>query len=56
MGSNSNKRKALALLAAAATLAGGLTAGTAYAGGEGGNRPGTGCSVRPTPEAGASGE
>ena len=42
MGSNSNKRKALALLAAAATLAGGLTAGTAYAGGEGGNRPGTG--------------
>ena len=42
LGSNSNKRKALALLAAAATLAGGLTAGTAYAGGEGGNRPGTG--------------
>ena len=42
MGSNSNKRKALALLTAAATLAGGLTAGTAYAGGEGGNRPGTG--------------
>ena len=42
MGSNSNKRKALALLAAAATLAGGLTAGTAYAGGEGGDRPGTG--------------
>jgi len=42
LGSNSNKRKALALLVAAATLAGGLTAGTAYAGGEGGNRPGTG--------------
>lgn len=42
MGSNDNKRKALALLVAAATLAGGLTAGTAYAGGEGGNRPGTG--------------
>ena len=41
MGSkNSNGRKALALLTAAATLAGGLTAGTAYAGGNGGNRPG----------------
>lgn len=41
MGSTNNKRrKALALLTAAATLAGGLTAGTAYAGGEGGNRPG----------------
>ena len=44
MGSkNSNgRRKTLALLAATATLAGGLTAGTAYAGGGGGNRPGTG--------------
>ena len=41
MGSTNNKRrKALALLTAAATLAGGLTAGTAYAGGNGGNRPG----------------
>ena len=41
MGSTNNKRrKALALLTAAATLAGGLTAGTAYAGGDGGNRPG----------------
>ena len=39
---NTNGRKTLALLAAAATLAGGLTAGTAYAGGGGGNRPGTG--------------
>ena len=42
MGSTNNKRKALALLTAVATLAGGLTAGTAYAGGEAGNRPGTG--------------
>ena len=41
MGSkNSNGKKALALLTAAATLAGGLTAGTAYAGGNAGNRPG----------------
>lgn len=39
MGSN-KKRKALALLTAAATLAGGLTAGTAWAGGNAGNRPG----------------
>lgn len=42
MGYTNNKRKTLALLTAVATLAGGLTAGTAYAGGEGGNRPGTG--------------
>ena len=44
MGSNNSKRKrkTLALLTAVATLAGGLTSGTAYAGGEGGNRPGTG--------------
>lgn len=42
MGYTNNKRKALALLTAVATLAGGLTAGTAYAGGGGGNRPGTG--------------
>lgn len=42
MGYTNNKRKVLALLTAVATLAGGLTAGTAYAGGEGGNRPGTG--------------
>ena len=42
MGCTNNKRKTLALLTAVATLAGGLTAGTAYAGGEGGNRPGTG--------------
>ena len=42
MGSkNSNGRKTLALLAATATLAGGLTAGTAYAGG-GGDQGGTG--------------
>ena len=41
MGSTKHsKRKALALLTAVATLAGGLTAGTAYAGGNGGNRPG----------------
>ena len=41
MGSkNSNGKKALALLTAAATLAGGLTAGTAWAGGNAGNRPG----------------
>ena len=39
---NTNGRKALALLAAAATLAGGLTAGTAYAGGGGGDQGGTG--------------
>ncbi|EEG70935.1 hypothetical protein BIFPSEUDO_02901, partial [Bifidobacterium pseudocatenulatum DSM 20438 = JCM 1200 = LMG 10505] len=38
--STNNKRKALALLTAVVTLAGGLTAGTAYAGGEAGNRPG----------------
>lgn len=42
MGYINNKRKTLALLTAVATLAGGLTAGTAYAGGGGGNRPGTG--------------
>lgn len=42
MGYTNNKRKTLALLTAVATLAGGLTAGTAYAGGGGGNRPGTG--------------
>ncbi len=43
MGSNNTKgRKALALMAAAATLASGMGASTAYAGGEGGNRPGTG--------------
>ena len=42
LGYTNNKRKTLALLTAVATLAGGLTAGTAYAGGEGGNRPGTG--------------
>ena len=42
MVSTNNKRKALALLTAVVTLAGGLTAGTAYAGGEAGNRPGTG--------------
>ena len=42
MGSNTKGRKALALLAATATLAGGLTAGTAFAAGGGGNRPGTG--------------
>ena len=42
MGSNTNGRKALALLAATATLAGGLTAGTAFAGGGGGNQPGAG--------------
>lgn len=43
MGSkNSNgRRKTLALLAATATLAGGLTAGTAWAGG-GGDQGGTG--------------
>ena len=42
MGSkNSNGRKTLALLAATATLAGGLTAGTAWAGG-GGDQGGTG--------------
>ena len=48
MGSNNSKRKrkTLALLTAVATLAGGLTSGTAYAGGEGGNRPGTGGSGR----------
>ena len=41
MGSkNSKGRKTLALLTAAATLAGGLTAGTAWAGGWAGNRPG----------------
>ena len=39
---NTNGRKTLALLAAAATLAGGLTAGTAYAGGGGGDQGGTG--------------
>lgn len=37
---NSKGRKALALLTAAATLAGGLTAGTAWAGGDGGRQPG----------------
>lgn len=43
MGSkNSNGRKTLALLAATATLAGGLTEGTAYAGGGGGDQGGTG--------------
>lgn len=42
LGYTNNKRKTLALLTAVATLAGGLTAGTAYAGGGGGNRPGTG--------------
>ncbi len=43
MGSNNTKgRRALALMAAAATLTSGLGVGTAYAGGEGGNRPGTG--------------
>ena len=42
MGYINNKRKTLALLTAVATLAGGLPAGTAYAGGGGGNRPGTG--------------
>lgn len=39
---NTIGRKTLALLAAAATLAGGLTAGTAYAGGGGGDQGGTG--------------